>query len=95
MLIHLGLSWANARLEVLIRIDQNQLVQMDQFGECEQVFKELTQISFLTNDFHQLRSRPLSDICLFYLNILPSTQPLTKIHNTYELTSDIKDLISQ
>jgi len=95
MLIHLGLSWANARLEVLIRIDQNHLVQMDQFGECGQVFKELAQISFLTNDFHQLRRRPLSDTYLFYLKILSSTQPLKKIHNTYEFASVIRTLISQ
>ena len=67
---------------------------MDQFGECEQVFKELAQISFLTNDFYQLRRRPRADTYSFYLNILPSTQSLTKILNTYELTSDIKNLIS-
>ena len=67
---------------------------MDQFDECEQVFKELAQISFLTKDFYQSRRRPYSDTYLFYLNILPSTQPLTKIHNTQELTSDIKNSIS-
>ena len=94
MLIHLGLSWANARLEVLIRIDQNHLVQMDQFGDCGQVFKELAQISFQTNDFHQLRRRPHSDTYLFYLKILSSPQPLIKIHNTYEFAFDIRTLIS-
>lgn len=67
---------------------------MDQFGECEQVFKELAQISFLTNDFYQSRRRPYSDTYLFYLNILPSPQPLTKIHNTHELTSHVNNLIS-